>query len=117
MRSSTDWLAEQKRAFSHRDLDAEELTKWAEAKGAHSSAPGELTREMLDDEGDELRSEISGAIDDANKLVSRAESIREFRILADDFTIESGELTPTLKMKRNVIADNRSKAIASIYGD
>ncbi|MGI9644118.1 MAG: AMP-dependent synthetase/ligase, partial [Ilumatobacteraceae bacterium] len=96
-------------------LDAEELTKWADAKGAHSSAPGELTREMLDDEGDELRSEISGAIDDANKLVSRAESIREFRILADDFTIESGELTPTLKMKRNVIADNRSKAIESIY--
>ncbi len=96
-------------------LDAEELTKWAEEKGAHSSAPGELVREMLDDDGDELRSEISGAIDEANKLVSRAESIREFRILVDDFTIDSGELTPTLKMKRNVIADKRAGAIESIY--
>jgi long-chain acyl-CoA synthetase len=50
-------------------------------------------------------------------LVSRAESIREFRILNDDFTIESGELTPTLKMKRSVIAENRRSAIESIYAN
>ena len=48
-------------------------------------------------------------------MVSRAESIREFRILVDDFTIESGELTPTLKMKRNVIADRRGAVIDSMY--
>lgn len=96
-------------------LDVEELTKWAEARGAHASAPGELPRELLEDDLDSLRSEISGAIDEANALVSRAESIREFRILVDDFTIESGELTPTLKMKRNVIADRRGAVIDSMY--
>ena len=96
-------------------LDAEELTKWADASGAYSSAPGELTREMVEDDSGALRSEISTAIDDANSLVSRAESIREFRILVDDFTIESGELTPTLKMKRTVISERRASVIASIY--
>ena len=96
-------------------LDAEELTKWADASGAYSSAPGELTREMVEDDSGALRSEISTAIDDANSLVSRAESIREFRILLDDFTIESGELTPTLKMKRTVISERRASVIASIY--
>jgi long-chain acyl-CoA synthetase len=97
-------------------LDVEELAKWAEHNGAHASAPGELVREFLDDDRETLRSEIAKAIDGANAQVSRAESIREFRILSTDFTIESGELTPTLKMKRNVIAENRSTVIASIYG-
>ena len=97
-------------------LDVEELAKWAENNGAQASAPGELVREMLDDDRETLRSEISTAIEAANAQVSRAESIREFRILSSDFTIESGELTPTLKMKRSVIAENRSAAIASIYG-
>jgi long-chain acyl-CoA synthetase len=98
-------------------LDVEELAKWAENHGAHASAPGELLREVLEDDRETLRAEISKAIDGANAQVSRAESIREFRILSSDFTIESGELTPTLKMKRNVITEQRADAIASIYGD
>jgi len=97
-------------------LDVEELTKWAEQHGAHASAPGELLREMLDDDSGALNAEVSAAIESANALVSRAESIREFRILVSDFTIESGELTPTLKMKRSVIAAKRSAAIDDIYG-
>ena len=96
-------------------LDLEELTRWAEHRGAHASAPGELLRELLADDSGALLAEVSTAIEDANALVSRAESIREFRILPSDFTIESGELTPTMKMKRNVIARNRSAAIADIY--
>ena len=98
-------------------LDVEELTKWAEARGAHASAPGELTRELLDDDWDALRDEVSVAVEAANGQVSRAESIREFRILSRDFTIESGELTPTLKVKRSVVLERHQREIASIYGD
>ncbi|MDH3705880.1 MAG: long-chain fatty acid--CoA ligase [Acidimicrobiia bacterium] len=98
-------------------LDVEELAKWAETTGAHASAPGELARELLDDEGDVLRDEVARAIDDANARVSRAESIREFRILSRDFTIESGELTPTMKLKRTVVMANHEAEIVSIYGD
>jgi len=97
-------------------LDAEELTKWADSVGAHSSAPSELIRELLDDDNDALRAEIQTAIDDANAQVSRAESIREFRILSSDFTIESGELTPTMKLKRTTVMQNHATVIQEIYG-
>ena len=48
--------------------------------------------------------------------MSRAESIREFVILPDDLTIEAGELTPTLKVRRAVVATRYEAAIESIYG-
>lgn len=71
---------------------------------------------ILDDELDTLNKEIQTAIDSANSHVSRAESIREFRILTEDFTVESGELTPTLKMRRSVIATRHEAEISAIYG-
>ncbi len=97
-------------------LDVEELAKWADSIGAHSSAPSELIPELLADDRDALRAEIQVAIDNANAQVSRAESIREFRILSSDFTIESGELTPTMKLKRSIVMQNRSIAVQEIYG-
>ncbi len=96
-------------------LDVEELTKWAEAKGAQAMAPSELTRELLRDDRETLRAEVARAIDAANAQVSRAESIREFRILPSDFSIEGGELTPTLKMRRQVIETHHAAIIESIY--
>ena len=98
-------------------LDVEELTKWAEAHGAHVSSAGELTRELLDDERQALRNEVQTAIDRANAQVSRAESVREFRILRHDFTVESGELTPTLKLRREIVLERQTEVVASIYGD
>lgn len=96
-------------------LDVDELAKWAEANGAGAFAQSDLTRELLEDDRETLRREISTAIETANGQVSRAESIREFRILSADFTIETNELTPTLKMKRKVIASRHSVVIEEIY--
>jgi long-chain acyl-CoA synthetase len=96
-------------------LDVEELAKWAESNGAQALAPSNLTQELLDDDRETLRSEVSEAINAANAQVSRAESIREFRILVSDFSVERGELTPTLKMKRRVIMENHRVVIESIY--
>ena len=58
---------------------------------------------------------MQAAIDDANKAVSKAEAIKAFRILPTDFTIEGGELTPTLKVKRSVVANRHQDVIDSIY--
>ena len=96
-------------------LDVDELAKWAEDNGSRAFAQNDLARELLEDDRETLRQEISTAIDAANSQVSRAESIREFRILSTEFTIETNELTPTLKMKRTEIASRHSMVIEEIY--
>ncbi|MES9509075.1 AMP-dependent synthetase/ligase [Streptomyces sp. NPDC000609] len=70
-------------------------------------------RELVDD--DELRTVLRRAVDEANRLVSRAESIREFAVLPVDFTEESGRLTPSLKLKRDVIARDFAEEIEALY--
>ncbi|HEX2290013.1 MAG TPA: long-chain fatty acid--CoA ligase, partial [Pseudonocardiaceae bacterium] len=69
--------------------------------------------DLIDDES--LRAEVQGAVDDANKTVSRAETIRKFRILPIDFTEAGGQLTPSLKIKRAVIAKEFAAEIDSLY--
>jgi long-chain acyl-CoA synthetase len=63
----------------------------------------------------ELRGEIAAAVEEANQAVSRAEQIRKFRILPVDFTEANGEITPTLKVKRNVVAEHYAREIAALY--
>jgi long-chain acyl-CoA synthetase len=63
-----------------------------------------------------LHAQIQAAVDDANKAVSQAEAIKAFRILPQDFTEATGELTPSLKVKRAVVLKNHAAAIEAIYG-
>jgi long-chain acyl-CoA synthetase len=63
----------------------------------------------------DLRAEVQRAVDDANAAVSRAESIRSFAILARDWTEEGGQLTPSLKLKRNVVVREHKDQIAELY--
>lgn len=60
--------------------------------------------------------EMEQVVDAANQAVSRAEGVRRFELLADDFTEEGGELTATLKMRRHVIEQTRGEAMRAIYG-
>ena len=58
---------------------------------------------------------MQAAIDDANKAVSHAEAIKAFRIVPDDWTIETGHLTPSLKLKRNVVMSDHKADIEALY--
>jgi len=58
---------------------------------------------------------IQTAVDEANKAVSKAESIRKFAILAEDFTIAGGQLTAKLSVKRHVVATQYAETIAALY--
>ncbi|HSJ28751.1 MAG TPA: long-chain fatty acid--CoA ligase [Acidimicrobiia bacterium] len=89
-------------------IDPDEFPRWA----AEHEKMGTLA-ELIDDE--DLLGEIGAAVEDANRAVSKAESIRSFRILPQDFTIEGGELTPTLKVKRRVVTDRYGDVIDGIY--
>jgi long-chain acyl-CoA synthetase len=64
---------------------------------------------------DRVRDEVQQAIDEANRHVSRAESIRKFVIVDRQFSADEGELTPTLKLRRRDIAEHFSEEIESIY--
>jgi long-chain acyl-CoA synthetase len=60
---------------------------------------------------------IQAAVDEANKLVSRAESIRKFVLITTELTEASGHLTPSLKLKRSVVMQDFAWAVEEIYGD
>lgn len=90
-------------------LDTDELPEWAEKHGKRSSD----IEDLRDD--DDLRSELQAAVDQANRAVSRAEQVREFRVVPRDLTVEDGELTPTLKVKRSVVEDRFHDLIEDIY--
>ena len=91
-------------------IDPEAFEVW---KQHHGKAPGHSVADLRTDP--DLVAEIDLAIKDANTHVSHAESIRKFRILPCDFTVLTGELTPTLKVKRNVVAEKFAEEIEAIY--
>ena len=90
-------------------LDEEALPGWAATHGKASTT----VTELRDDP--DLLAEVQSAIDEANRAVSKAESIRTFRILPSDFTETNGMLTPSLKVRRGVVAKEYSDEIAAIY--
>jgi long-chain acyl-CoA synthetase len=91
-------------------IDQDAFPAWKKAAGKPADATVADLREDKD-----LRAEIQSAVDEANKAVSRAESIRTFRILPEDFTEASGELTPSLKLKRTVVLKQYADEVAAIY--
>jgi len=92
-------------------IDHEALPGWA---AAHGKASADLA-ELIDDA--DLVADVERAAAEANKAVSKAEAIKAFRILPEDLSIEAGDLTPTLKVKRSVVAKKYASLIADIYGD
>ncbi|MEB3051880.1 long-chain fatty acid--CoA ligase [Mycolicibacter sp. MYC123] len=91
-------------------IDPEAIEGW---KQRNSKA---ATASVADLAGDpDLLAEVDAAVKQANLSVSHAESIRKFSILPVDFTEATGELTPTMKVKRNVVAEKFADAIEAIY--
>ena len=91
-------------------IDPEAFDVW---KQHHGKDPAASVADLTNDP--DLVAEIELAVKEANQAVSKAEAIRKFRILPVDFTVDTGELTPTLKVKRNVVADKFADEIDAIY--
>ncbi|BBZ43609.1 AMP-dependent synthetase/ligase [Mycobacterium parmense] len=91
-------------------IDPEAFDGWKQRNQKSSGASvGDLATDP------DLVAEVDAAVKHANLAVSHAESIRKFRILPVDFTEDTGELTPTMKVKRNVVAEKFASDIDAIY--
>ncbi|MFE0730952.1 AMP-dependent synthetase/ligase [Streptomyces antibioticus] len=90
-------------------LDPEAVEHWLQMRGKPQAGPAELVRD------NDLETEVRRAVVAANTLVSQAESIRTFRILAQPFTEEHGLLTPSLKLKRKAIENTYADEVDALY--
>jgi long-chain acyl-CoA synthetase len=90
-------------------IDQDMLKGWIAA----NSKTGATIATLINDP--DLIAVIQTAVDEANKAVSKAESIRKFAILANDFTIAGGELTAKLSLKRHVIAEKYATEITALF--
>jgi long-chain acyl-CoA synthetase len=89
-------------------IDRETFPAWAEQHGKPADPAA-----AVDDP--DLVAAIQEAVDDANKAVSKAESIRKFTILTGEWTEEGGQLTPSLKLKRRVVMRESRDEIEALY--
>jgi long-chain acyl-CoA synthetase len=90
-------------------VDPEALPDWAERHGKTGVPASELVEDPV------LLAEIQAAVDEANKAVSRAESIRRFMIVPSDWTEDSGHLTPSMKLKRVSVIKDHASEIEQLY--
>jgi len=90
-------------------LDGDMAPPWAERQGLKFNDMASFVQSP------EVQAEVQKAVDEANEHVARVEQLKRFVILPDEWTPESDELTPTLKLKRRVILEKYADAIESLY--
>ncbi len=90
-------------------LDPDGIVHWRQMNGKHP-VPAEL---LKDDP--ELLAVLQRAVDEANKMVSRPESIRRFAVLPVDFAEQAGHLTPSMKLRRAVIMRDFAAQVDELY--
>nr|WP_205829708.1 AMP-dependent synthetase/ligase [Microbispora sp. CL1-1] len=92
-------------------LDHEAMEQWKEANSRSGASMAELCSDPA------VIAEVQQAVDDANRMVSKAEQIKKFSILDIELSEESGHVTPKQSIKRHVVARDFAKQIDELYGD
>ena len=90
-------------------LDPDAMAGWAEENGMAGKSYTEIVRSP------QVKEMVGGYVEELNAKLNRWETIKKWEILDHDLTIESGELTPSMKVKRNVVEDNNKQLIDSFY--
>ncbi|WP_025617493.1 AMP-dependent synthetase/ligase [Salinispora cortesiana] len=91
-------------------VDSEYLEHWKAGAGKPADA---AVSDLIDDP--DLLHELQRAVDEGNAAVSTAEAVRRFRVLPKEFTVESGHLTPSLKLRRSVIMADFADEVTELY--
>lgn len=90
-------------------LDAEAITPWAEANGLGGKSYEEIVSSP------QARDMVQGYIDELNSGLNRWETIKKFHILGRDLTVEEGDLTPSLKLRRKTVVEKYADQLNSLY--
>jgi long-chain acyl-CoA synthetase len=90
-------------------LDEEEAPAWAEANGIEYRDLDSFSQRP------EVQEEVARAVSEANESVARVEQVKKWVIVPDVWTPDSGEITPSLKLKRRVVLDKYAEQIESMY--
>jgi long-chain acyl-CoA synthetase len=91
-------------------LDGENILAWAKDNKLESSSLEDLTGHQ------DVQALIETEIAERNRQLASYESVKQFRILPRDLSIEGGELTPSLKIKRHAVCEKYSDLLQDIYG-
>ncbi len=91
-------------------LDPDDAADWADRHGAFADIDN-----LINDP--QLRAEIDAAVDRVNREHAPVEQIKYWRLLPEPFTVEGGELTPTMKVKRAVVIEQHRDAVEEMYTD
>ena len=90
-------------------LDPDAMAGWAEENGMSGKSYTEIVRSP------QVKEMVGGYVEELNAKLNRWETIKKWEILDHDLTIESGELTPSMKVKRSIVEDNNKQLIDSFY--
>ena len=91
-------------------LDEEEIVPWAKQQNIEDTSIPALASHP------EVHALIQAQLDKANEKYAQVEQVKKFFILDHDLTQETGELTPTLKVKRNVVNEKYASRFDALYG-
>jgi long-chain acyl-CoA synthetase len=90
-------------------LDPDAMAPWAEENGMAGASYTDIVR------SDQVREMVGGYVEQLNAGLNRWETIKKWELLDHDLTVESGELTPSMKVKRNIVEDNHKERIDALY--
>jgi long-chain acyl-CoA synthetase len=91
-------------------LDADDAADWAERHGAFADIDA-----LVNDPA--LRAEIAAGVERVNRQHAPVEQIKQWRLLHEPFSVDGGELTPTLKVKRSVVMERNADAVEEMYAE
>jgi long-chain acyl-CoA synthetase len=90
-------------------IDAEEAPAWAQAHGIEYTDLADFAAHPT------VKEEIDRAVEEANQTVSNVERVKRWIIVGDEWTPETGEVTPSLKLKRRVVLEKYAELIEAMY--
>ena len=92
-------------------LDPEAIAEWAQENGHESGDVAALAQSAV------VKEMIEGQVAQANRKLERWETIKKFEIMPSEFTVDSGEVTPSLKVRRKAVENNHADVLDALYSD